>query len=85
MKRGNVTEIVRWILIILVLIAIGFLLWKYRGNLSGEKLVKIENCGELKEPSLRDECCSTKFKDQPHIQCVGNWKYTDKGCEFACV
>ncbi len=83
MKRG-MSNAVRWIIIILVILVIAFFVWKYKDLFFGEKVVRVENCGDLNSQALRDDCCSVRMKDQIHIQCVGNWKYGEKDCEFVC-
>lgn len=76
-------DITRTIIILIIILFIIFFVWKYRDLFFGERVVKVENCGTLDKQELRDECCAVKYRDQLHIQCVGDWRYTDE-CEFVC-
>ena len=84
MKKG-MGEIARWVIIIVIILIAVFLVWKYKDLFFGEKVVKVENCGDLDSQNLRNDCCSVKFQDQPHIQCVGNWEFVNNECKFVCA
>ncbi|MEK6881002.1 MAG: hypothetical protein AABY22_15395 [Nanoarchaeota archaeon] len=83
MRKGE-SDIIRWIVIIVILLVVAFFVWKYKDFFFGEKIVNVEDCGDLNKEELRNDCCAVKYQNQPHVQCVGNWKYNGKECAFVC-
>ncbi len=68
--------------------------WEWVGGNLGcaggcvEKELVGASCGTV-TPGYNDQCCAERNKDTIHIQCVGEWKYTETGdpkteCSWVC-